>query len=202
MQFYIMLIFCYVATVTDFQDIHWCPPLVSPLRTWRGPGANSFSDPPSHLARKRTRNLQIKQLRQYLYGILRLRDRMADSSWIFIDLIVIPAFANTSAPIRHCHYRYCRIREEGQTFVSLISKKVNLRKHALLLNVLEAIGLIPPGGKYVERYLSTNAVCQPVVCKVLPERFDKVSADIVGFVVGFEVVAFLDSVFPSTRLAL
>jgi len=71
---------------------------------------------------------------------------MADSSWILINLVVIPAFANKSAPIGY-HYG---IREEGHTFVSLISKKVDLRKHALFLNVLEAIGLIPAGRKYVE----------------------------------------------------
>jgi len=77
---------------------------------------------------------------------------------------------------------------------------VNLRKHTLFLNVLEAIGLIPPGRKYVERDLSTNAVRQSVVCKILLERFDKVPADVVSFVVGFVIVAFLDSVFPFARL--
>lgn len=127
---------------------------------------------------------------------------MADGSWILIDLIVIPAFAKKSAPIHRSHYHHYGIREEGHTFVGLISEKVNLRKHTLFLNVLEAIGLIPPGRKYVERDLSTNAVCQSVVCEILLERFDKVPADVVGFVVGFEVVAFLDSVFPFVRLVI
>jgi len=40
----------------------------------KGLGDKLLPGPPPHLARKGTRNLQLKQLRQYLHGILRLRD--------------------------------------------------------------------------------------------------------------------------------
>jgi hypothetical protein len=59
------------------------------------------------------------------------------------------------------------------------------------LEVLEAVGLIPPGGEDVEGDLAANGEGQAEVGEALLEGGDKGLADLGGLVVGLEVVALL-----------
>lgn len=61
----------------------------------------------------------------------------------------------------------------------------------LLLEVLEAVRLVPAGGEDVERDLAADAERQAEVAKLLAERGDEVAADVVDLVVGLEGLALL-----------
>jgi len=98
--------------------------------------------------------------------------------------------------------------------VCLVTKEVDLPE-ALVLDMSQAIGLVPPGGEDIKRYLSPDGVGEVVVGELLPEDFHEGSTDTMdlreqirhrifcdnryaNLVVGFELVTFRN---PRTRLA-
>lgn len=62
--------------------------------------------------------------------------------------------------------------------VCLVTKEVDLLE-ALVLDVSQAIGLVPPSGKDVKRYLPPNGEGEVVVGEPLPEGFYEGSTDTV-----------------------
>ena len=49
----------------------------------------------------------------------------------------------------------------------------------LVLDMSQAIGLVPTGGEHIERYLSADGVGEVIVGELLPEDFYEGSADTV-----------------------
>lgn len=85
-------------------------------------------------------HLQIKQLLQLPCHIIRVRDRVSNSPRILIDLIIIAALER------------------------LVAKEVDRRVRdtawllSLVLEVLQAIGLVPASWEHIEGDLATDRV--------------------------------------------
>ena len=60
--------------------------------------------------------------------------------------------------------------------VCLVTKEVDLLE-ALVLDMSQTIGLVPPSGEDIKRYLSPDGVGKVVIGKLLPEDFHKGSTD-------------------------
>jgi len=113
-------------------------------------------------------DLEIEELLQLLHGIFGLSNRMTYGPRVFVDFVVI------------------------STLVGFVAKKVDLGKHALFLDVLQTVGLVPTSRKDIERDLTSNTVGQAVVGKLLTEDSDELLAQVMDFVISLEVVSFLD----------
>lgn len=125
--------------------------------------------------------LEIEQLLELNSRILGTGDRVTDGPRILIDLIVVSAL------------------------VGLVAKEVNGSVRdttgllGLVLEVLQAVGLVPAGGEDVERDLAADAEGQAKVTEALAQLADERLADLVDLVVGLVVVALLRARVPADR---
>ena len=81
--------------------------------------------------------LKVEQLSQYSHCILRTLDTMPNCPAVFKDLIIIPTLV-----------RFVTEEVDGRV--------INTAERLLRLQVLQAVGLVPAGWKYIEGYLSTD----------------------------------------------
>jgi hypothetical protein len=73
---------------------------------------------------------------------------------------------------------------------SLVPEEVDIAV-AVLLQVLQAVGLVPTNRENIEGDLTADRVLQAVVGELLLQELDHVLADVVGLVVLFKVVSLL-----------
>lgn len=87
--------------------------------------------------------LQVKELLQLCHRILGARHRVSNCPRIAVDLIVV------------------------SSLVSLVTKEVNCgvfntaRLLGLVLEMLQAVGLVPPGREHIEGYLAADREAMP-----------------------------------------
>lgn len=93
---------------------------------------------------------------------------MADRSRVFVDLVVVPAL------------------------VGLVAEEVDLLE-LLVLDVPEAVRLVPPRREHVKADLPPDRVRQVEVGKLVLQQLDKGGPDLVDLVVRLEFVAFFDA---------
>jgi hypothetical protein len=117
--------------------------------------------------------LDIEELLEDAHGIFGTGNRMADSSGIGVDLVVVA------------------------TLESLVTKEVNVLVGdaigllGLVLEVPEAVGLVPASGEYIEGNLTTNGEGETEMTESLLEDSDELLADLGILVVLLKVVSFL-----------
>jgi hypothetical protein len=117
--------------------------------------------------------LDIKELLKDAHGVLGTGNRMANGSGISVNLVIVAALE------------------------SLVTKEVNVLVGnaigllGLVLEVLEAVGLVPASREHVEGNLSANGKGEAEMTKSLLEDSDKLLTDLGILVVLLEVVSFL-----------
>ena len=105
-------------------------------------------------------------------GVLRVSDRVPADVRVFVDLVVITALEG--------------LVTEEMDFPPAVRQAL-----ASLVNVVQSVSLVPAGGKHIETDLSTNAVRETEVRKLLLERLDEGLTDLVLLVKCLEVMALL-----------
>jgi hypothetical protein len=75
--------------------------------------------------------------------------------------------------------------------ICLVTEEMNLFE-TLILHVLQGISLIPTGGEYVKRDLSSDGECEAVGWELLLKCLDKFGAYLVFIVISLEVKTFLN----------
>ena len=71
--------------------------------------------------------------------------------------------------------------------IGLVPKEEDL---IVVLQVAQAVGLVPPFRKHVKTYLPPDRILQPIVCKFLLEMLDKGAPDTVLLVKLLESLSF------------
>ena len=85
---------------------------------------------------------------------------MSDSPLVSEDLIIV-------TPLHFDKQTgFSKNKAVSTYLVCLITEEVDLLE-ALIFNVLQAIGLVPPSGKYIKRYLPANGEGEAIVSELL-----------------------------------
>jgi len=129
---------------------------------------------------KRTKS-QAEDFLQFPCRIIWTGDRMPNCSWIFVDLVVVSAL------------------------VRLITKEVYrrvlypIRLLRLVLQMLQAIRLIPASGEDIKRYLATNRVRQSQPSKLLPKDTHERLPYLVLLIIPLILIPLLHTRIPPNR---
>lgn len=116
------------------------------------------------------RSILQEQLLADSHRVIRALDSMSDSSRIIEDLPVISAFE------------------------SLIAEEVNLLE-VLVLDVLQAVCLVPSSWEDIKRDLTTNGIGEAQVWENIAERLYEYLTCLVGLVESFVGIAFFGAVY-------
>jgi hypothetical protein len=95
-----------------------------------------------------TSHLQVKNLLELLHGVLGAIDSVSNGAGVFINLIVVTS--NESLVTEEV---------DGAVF--------DARDALLRLDVLQAVGLVPPGGEDIKGDLATDGISLILVLAVL-----------------------------------
>lgn len=117
--------------------------------------------------------LQIEQFLQNLHRLLWVLDRMANRPLVLIDLVIVPPF----------------FRLVPKEMNGLVVHPANL---LLMLQILQAVRLIPSSGENVKGDLATNGVREAEFRELLLQSGNKLFADTMLLVVLVEVEAFVN----------